>query len=217
MFPFKSSEYQFAYVPIPKVACSSLKVAIATALKIEGSYEHAHNIKFDLIDLDGLSNLPDRYYRFAFIRNPWDKIVSCYKDKILHCTDHLGNKDAFNGKLPPFMRKFPGLSKGMDFKDFLKVISGIDDYHAEEHFKSQWQFLYDRNNRLAVDDVYRFEKIEESWLKICEKLGLNYVALEHRKKVEGMPYQEYFDDESIEIVRKRYEIDINAFKFSFNG
>lgn len=59
-------KYKAIYFPIPKVACSSIKVFLTDFAE------------FSLDDLDKFKN----YFKFAFVRNPWDRLVSCYINKV---------------------------------------------------------------------------------------------------------------------------------------
>jgi hypothetical protein len=82
-----SDTYKIAYFRVPKVACTSLKLAMHKVLfgvehatpeddSIQGVLETKDFKKRDLVNLDG-------YFKFAVIRDPIDRILSAYNDKIL--------------------------------------------------------------------------------------------------------------------------------------
>jgi len=206
-----SYHHKFIYYPIPKVACSSLKVAISEIMGIELFDDRPHATRFPEIHLNQSNHID--YFKFAFVRNPWDRLVSCYKDKILYCTDHKGIRDAYNGQLPPFMRKYP-FEKGMSFSSFVEAVSLIPDKDAEDHFVSQITFL-SHNGKLVTDFLGRFENIENDWGDICKRLAIPATPLGHRKQIIDKPYQDFYTDRLVALVGERYKKDIATFGYTF--
>ncbi len=62
----------------------------------------------------------------------------------------------------------------------------------------------------GVDFVGKVENIEEDFKKICEKIGIE-VKLKHENKTKHKSYWRYYDEETIEIVRKEFSRDIDLF------
>jgi tetratricopeptide (TPR) repeat protein len=83
----KFAELGLAYLPIPKCASTTLKY-IFYSLKFHQEYsesiEQIHNFWYPYTDvLENLQNL-DNYFKFTVIRDPIKRLLSCYKNRILH-------------------------------------------------------------------------------------------------------------------------------------
>src|SRR5262245_19417577 len=78
--------YAAIYIEVPKVACTSLKVAFAQLLGIDldNSGGDPHQASFPSTAYSNYAYGPlfQDLFAFAFVRNPWDRLVSCYRDKI---------------------------------------------------------------------------------------------------------------------------------------
>ncbi|MDR4508479.1 MAG: sulfotransferase family protein [Candidatus Brocadiaceae bacterium] len=162
------------------------------------------------------------YFKFSFVRNPWDRLVSEYK--------------------------YRGHAMRWPFKDFLfkyfPVPSWTDEYC---HIIPQYDFLYDENGRLLVDFIGKFETLQEDFNEVCRRLNLMPRELPYTnralsvfkirsdaglvnkaKKVKGLlsikqkkytfkHYTQYYDGESKAFVAKLYQKDIEAFGYRFEG
>src|SRR5947199_7233885 len=80
------SRYAAVFIEIPKVGCTSLKSICAQllGLDLKGVGGDPHQVRYPTIvaERSGDALFPG-LFSFAFVRNPWDRLVSCYRDKIL--------------------------------------------------------------------------------------------------------------------------------------
>ena len=109
-----SDEHAFVFFEVPKVAVTSLKTAMAPLFGIDTAgadvpREGGRGSRFAIherfaksghrIDkADFLASL-DRYgdyFKFGFVRNPFDRLVSCYSDKIAGTGRGLGDRGSAN-------------------------------------------------------------------------------------------------------------------------
>ena len=143
------------------------------------------------------------YYKFCFVRNPWDRLVSSYI--------FLKNGGMHDGDAK-WAKKY--LSNCKNFEDFvINFLQGkaVLDYI---HFKPQFEFISFKN-KIHVDKIYKFENIQSAIDDINKILNIN-VLIEHQnksKKVKG--YKEYYNEETMKIVANLYKKDINLFDYKF--
>lgn len=222
-------DYKAVYFPIPKVANSSLKAVSAQILadKIPAKLMSEKWLPFPfrdqkareelrklniLIDYNKFKNLKN-CFSFTFVRNPWDRVVSCYTNKISDVTNN--SKGFSNGVALPLI-KFKCFYGGMPFDEFVNCISSISDEMADIHFRSQHQFIENNKGTCLVDYVGKFENLYDDFEVIKEKVGFpQLIKVPHLLKSERDTYHSYYTTELVEIVRKRYSKDIQVFNYSF--
>ena len=97
----------------------------------------------------------DAYFKFSFVRNPWDRIVSEYK--------------------------YRGHPMRMSFKTWLFEFlpePGFTD--AYRHIVPQHEFIHDAEGTLLADFVGRYENLQADFDVICERLGIPRTPLPTR-------------------------------------
>ena len=143
-------ELKLGFVPTPKVANRSMKAAIAVTVDPAFSGE-PHRANWNYTPLALLKD--NDYYRFAFVRNPLDRLVSCYAQKIVLYARQ------YNMPIE-FWRYGKRFSRDMSFEQFVKAVSRIPDAYSDIHFRSQHSFIYHRGECM-VDFVGHFESLAE--------------------------------------------------------
>lgn len=145
----------------------------------------------------------DDYFKFAFVRNPWSRLVSMYK--------------------------YFGYNEKIDFNSFVQDAFKNRIFNKENWFVGpQSDFVYSRDGELLVDYLGRFEDLQDGFDLACERIGVPPTKLQHINKsqssgrVHGIKeirsfsqYQEYYDKESIDCVAHLYRKDIESFKYEF--
>jgi hypothetical protein len=192
------------YVIVPKVASTSMKIAMWGKIH-SGNLDFPHRVEFPFVKWERIGGMKD-YYRFGFVRNPWWRIVSCYESKIAMPGDSPVKKT---------LSELGKYKKGMSFREFVGIVCSTSDEMADSHFRSQSSFLC-HNGSVNVDFVGRLSSIEEDFKTICENSALGKTFLPLANQTESRPYAEYYDEESISLVRERYIDDIERFGFDYN-
>lgn len=171
------------------------------------------------------------YFKFAFVRNPWSRMISFYK--------------------------YLGYSRRMSFKAFLMNSFKREVWTQMHWFVSpQSEFICNKDGEVTVDFVGRFENLQDDFNDVCLSLGIPHTVLprinitgiaqnnkripfslkrirnafrknllhrllelgyrtiaeDHAKKV----YTEFYDQESIEFVSDIYSSDIKLFGYKFH-
>jgi chondroitin 4-sulfotransferase 11 len=138
-----------------------------------------------------------RYFKFAFVRNPWDRLVSWY-----HMCVQVPTPNAFS----VYVREH-----APTFDAFLtRAASGL----GERTTHNQLDYISDEDGRPMLDFVGRYETLEQDFGRIREVLGLT-VELPHVNRSQHRHYREYYSDTSRRIVAERFARDIAHFGYEF--
>ena len=137
------------------------------------------------------------YYKFAFVRNPWDRVVSQF---------------AYMQQRPDLM-DYLGMNSETEFKSYLELI------RLKEHVQwmPQVQFLLDHDGSLLVDRIGRLESFNEDCAQIFDALGLALDQLPgHVNRSKRQAFQYYYSDsEAVEIVANIFADDISFLGYEF--
>ena len=140
----------------------------------------------DLVDEQIFNN----FYKFAFVRNPWDWQVSLYF-YMLKTKWHFQHK----------------LVKRMSFDDYI-------DWRVNHDLETQCHQIADEEGKILVDFVGRFENIEEDFTKVCDHLSIP-VSLSHRNRSKHAPYRDYYSPRTRQMVQDAFAEDIARFGYEF--
>jgi len=137
------------------------------------------------------------YYKFAFVRNPWDRVVSQF---------------AYMQRRPDLM-DYVGMTSNTEFKAYLELI------RLKEHVQwmPQVQFLLDHDGSLLVDRIGRLESFNEDCAQIFDDIGLTLDQLPgHANRSKRQAFQYYYSDsEAVEVVADMFAEDISFLGYEF--
>lgn len=150
----------------------------------------------------------ERYFKFAFVRNPWDRLASAFEFLKGGGMNEVDSRFADEH-----------LSEYKTFDVFIK--EGLNREHVSEwiHFKEQSWFISDRSGRVKVDFLGRLETIEEDFEFVCRRIGCENI-LPNLNRGKRSNYKEMYTQETWEIVRRHYEKDVallNYGSWNFDG
>lgn len=147
------------------------------------------------------------YFKFSIVRNPWDWVVSNYAyNRGLHQCYVSGTR--YEAMRTP--GKVPGWASEMSFESWLR-------WWLEEFNPSQHALLADGAGKLLVDEVYRFENIQQDIGAICRRLDIEFVPrpVDTRGKRKSADYRDYYTDETREQVAQHFRKDAELFGYTF--
>ena len=149
------------------------------------------------------------YFIFTIVRNPFDRVLSEYT----YIPKYLAKIESgeirricnnLNGySVESFRDKFP------TFTSYVKNIPEI--IFLNGHGRPQYSYVRYKK----PDFIGRFENLQEDFDTICDKIGIPKQQLPHLNKTKHKHYTEYYDDETREIVAKKYAKDIEYFGYEF--
>lgn len=151
----------------------------------------------------------DKYFKFTFVRNPWDKMVSQYfylQRKLMEGDKNLN----------------------LTFREFIVNFSSFDESEyttQHERHKAikirynpvQLPWILNDDGNCMVDFIGRFENLQHDFNTVCDRIGLPGQQLPHKNKSEHKHYTEYYDDETRQIVAEKFAEDIEYFGYVFEG
>jgi hypothetical protein len=185
-----------AYLNIPKSAGTSIIKCICEleestgvqAIAKEKNYRYSYK-------------LPDNMncYKFTFVRNPFIRILSCYKNKV-----EGREKSYFFEKANYF--SLEGISEDLGFGSFVEAVAKIPDKWSDIHFKSQCNYIFDEENKTVVDYFGRVEHIDEDFELIRKEYMLP--ELGHQNQSADYNLDDYYTEELVEKVYERYRDDV---------
>jgi hypothetical protein len=201
---------KLVYLSVPKAACSSIKTALAKACGIVlAKKQSIHSHPGWHIQKGRLDETQSGYYKFSFVRSPFARLVSCYRQKIVFIPSP-------QHPIPLYEHYFFSLPTHISFADFAERVAKIPDPLADNHFKSQYALLYSEGVS-QVDYVGKVEYLDNDWQQIAAKYKLDPV-LEHKndsKNKQGChsDYRLYYTESLVQLVYERYHKDVEMFGY----
>lgn len=202
-----SHKYKFIFIHIPKTGGTSVEKIFDRKASVRNTrYKHS-----TLQDLEKLRKVDNSYFKFSFVRNPWDMTVSMYY--------FLWHKDA---KWPNRWRKKNKDLSCLSFKEWILHPSfqgptirsiGIGKPFACDGKFSDW---LDSENH-TMDFVGKFENFQQDFNIVCDNIGIPRQTLPHENQSKHKHYIDYYDDETTEVVGSKYAEEIQKFNYKFGA
>jgi hypothetical protein len=134
----------------------------------------------------------DSFFKFTFVRNPWDKVIS----------------ECFCRHIQLAFRKCTNIKDRI-----IKVCSLVDGSGYGGHCMRQVDYIL--SPTYGLDFIGRYESLHQHFSYICSGIGLDGLNLPHTHKSQKKNYREYYDQETIDLVARTYEIDILEFNYDY--
>ena len=137
----------------------------------------------------------DAYLKFAFVRNPFDRIVSQFASM----------------RERPDLRAFVGMEEDASFSRYLDLI----EQRTHVQWEPQTVFLDDDDGTELVDFIGRYENFEADAKHVFARLGVDVGAIPHVMRGERGRYREYYDERTRAAVARLYASDLERFGYRF--
>jgi len=185
----------------------SLKAASTTIARgLERHYgEHRPDVSDELM----LELKNEGYFFFTFVRNTWDRLVSCWYQKIKESTEpHI---------LQSFRDCSPKFKVGMSFGSFIKQVCRLPDENTENHIASQPFLLRTSCGLWLPDFIGRVERFDEDWARIAGILDLVPKLSKMNTTKNRKHYSYYYNKELRNLVHYRYKEEISFFGYKYEN
>ena len=188
-----ANTHRAIFIHVPKTA----GVSVRRSLNLDHTEASVHATYLDFLAAD-----PRRcreFFKFAFVRNPLDRVLSAYaflaaggmpkwdserKERVLHGID--GFEQFIHERLPHVM--------------------------DELHFRPQHEFVCDASGAVKMDFIGRVESMEQDFAAICARLRMPADIDVHNKSSHAPRHAAYTQDMRA-IVAALYEPDFSLFGY----
>ena len=202
-----SHKHRFIFFAVPRTATHAVRQALRAHLD-DGDWEQQALFGKERIPVPGIaavrhghisfqqlkSNLQaetwSSYFKFGFVRNPFDRYVST-------CFFLNRRNPGFAGNEAGFMRQALGNTR------FLQRVLVRPQHHL----------LTDDNGTLMMDYVGRYETLQESFDEICRHIGLAPSKLTRKNASRHRSYECYYDATLKQAVAGYYRKDFELFGY----
>ncbi len=193
------------FVHIQKTGGSSLAASIGQQVLSP----HKHRFACELRQIHGPA-VWDPAYKFAFVRNPWDRLVSWWAMIETFRPQYEAGQSVNNFFTYVFRN-------AANFDDFIvNCTEDIEDSNGRKCVRrNQLDYVIDENGAYMVDFVGRFETLNADFNRVLTNTGREARPLPHFNKTQHRPYQEYYTPRTRSIVEEAYARDIAEFGYRF--
>lgn len=193
--PIINHKYKYIYFMIPKNACSTIRHCLLK--QIENNDNLGYNLKqlkkMKKINYHNLIRFKD-YFWFAFLRNPFDRVIACYKDKVLGEPGDEVYKSLYNPT--------------QTFEDFVNFVSVTPDEVIDWHLKSQDFYI---GKYIDDMDFVGVVKYFVPGMELIKKRINNNFSYGHLRKTKPFKREDYFNNQNLKdkiLVRYKKDFDL---------
>jgi hypothetical protein len=147
----------------------------------------------------------DHYFKFTFVRNPWDRLYSAY--------NYLKNGGWDENDRRWAEQHWAGIDS---FEQFVLEWLTPERLNSHLHLRPQHYFLLDWRGKVLVDYLGYFETINDDFAAIASRVK-PAATLEHTNASPRGGYQEAYSQKAKEKVAALYKRDIDLFGYQFDG
>jgi|10_taG_2_1085330.scaffolds.fasta_scaffold17517_4 hypothetical protein len=216
-----SKKYKFIFIHIPKTGGCSVESALMNHLGKEDlitdrmNYQDKKiNAKFcdiphhiTLRDFHHLThNRYKDYYKFSFVRNPYDRLVSMYS-----FYSQLKRRRIGESEIEKFNNWLLDNSRG-------NIINPKLGLKAQNQWKNipQIEWVINNDNKIDVDFIGKIETFDSDLLTIGRKIGINIDIIPHKNKSKHSHYSNFFNAETKRQTEKKYMDDFKKFNYTWS-
>lgn len=187
-----SHDYKFVFVANTKAASTSIEAALSQF--DSGNYVNLkpqwHSKHASLSTIHTHFPAIDNYFKFGFIRNPFDWVVSWYNFR-----KKVNNSNN---------------TKNIKFKDWLiNLNSTAYNFIGLGLNVKQSDIL--TSPFINLDFIGQYENIDSDFNQVCNRIGIPPTSLPNYNTSKNVESKDYYDRESLEFVQSFFAKDFDLF------
>lgn len=211
-----SHEKEFIFIHIPRTAGTRISKSICRCIGVdnwkefigepkslidgetEGRGEWVGKKHIKAVDLKSKvsEEVWNSYFKFAFVRNPWDRAISVYLHSIKSSNTLISTI-------------WPKSSYLFNLLLVLKYeVMGVRSIQ-------QADYICNENGDLIVDFVGKFESLRRDFLRVCDRLGVECCLGGKYDATRSRNYRDWYKDRSKSIIDRVKSKDIEMFSYKF--
>lgn len=140
------------------------------------------------------------YFKFAIVRNPWDRAVSIYT--------FTAAQFEMDRTLRGHHERAALFERCSSFTDFARLLPLF-------FFPDQVSFIDDGDGNLLVDFLGRFESLDSDFAAICARLKIECTLPHLNASAERDEYRRYYTEETRAIVGHVFARDVERFGYEY--
>ncbi len=162
-----------SFIPIPEIAkIRHGHISVATAKK---------NLNSDIWH---------NYYKFAIVRNPYDRFISSV-----------------------YFKKQRTIGQVENPLEYMKTLLEDPLLKTDMLFCPQTDYLLNDNDKIELDYIGRLEHLQDSFDEVCKQTGLHPEILDRRNSSDHLPYREHYDERLYSLVSDFYKKDLQLLNY----
>ena len=141
------------------------------------------------------SNSWGNYFKFGFVRNPYEKVVSDF---------------VFKKEEKVTTKRFKSFVSELYSKEMSKR-------KKDNHIRSKDWTMISIEDKISLDFVGKYENLHRDFERVCDKLNLkcDTRALPTSKKYRDYNYENFYDGETKRMVKSIFKKEIKKFGYNF--
>lgn len=132
------------------------------------------------------------FFKFGFVRNPWDWQVSLF-----HFMSQIHDHHQHNVA-----------SQFESFDEYL-------EWRVNHDKRSQKDFFYDNDNNKKVNYIGKLETLNKDFEHICIRIGIECNLGHKNSSKRNNDYRKYYNTHTKNLVADHFQDDINLFDYEF--
>jgi len=187
---------------------------------ISDGFKNNHGVSLQHAILDDYPVSTNELFKFTFVRNPWDRVVSIFEHQVKSCSTKFALYNLTTGEV-----ERPYTSTEEKFSAFItKVKKTWEDNTINSswdgHFTPQISYTHDNQKNKIVDYIGHFETLEQDIKNLNDLCGwgLKNIDIPHTHNSLKKNYRCYYNQGNglaKEIIYQLYRDEIEFFGYKF--